>query len=1463
CPGNSHYNPYTSACPATCFNPMAPSNCSKPCVEGCECNTGFVLSGEQCVPISDCGCLHQGKYYKKDETFWQTDCKGKCTCAENGTVICSNETCEADHICKVQKGTLGCYPPDTATCHIYGDPHYVTFDGRLYHFQGGCNYTIVQPCANSSEPFSVTTRNEHRGSPAWTALNSVSVTLKNVHVAVRKNKEVQHWQAGVNGIQVALPVSLPPGISVALQGAYVVVDTPIGIQVKFDGDHEIFVRADERLRGQLCGLCGTYTENQLDDFLKPDHRLEQDSTKFGDTPALPLPHSFPRPEGLSLPPPPCPCPLEYEELCKIIVVSSGPFVSCHWPTPPQQYFESCVYDLCATGGDMEQFCKILGAYAAACELGGVTPALRCPPSHSPANLDAFMCLEGRLLSPSSINSQLVSPGLCWSRSCPCRVGARGPSMPQGTCKSYLPLHPAHASKIYMQLIHMSFFQGRAICSASGDPHYNTFDQKVHHFMGTCTYTLSKVCNASTGLLPFAVSATNEHRGSNTKVSYVKSVHVEVYDNQISLLKNRKVNVNGRRVNLPVFVGSKIKILSIGGYILLETDFGLRVRFDGNHYAEVSVPSNYQGQLCGLCGNYNNNPGDDNIKPDGYAARDSTELGDSWIVPEDNTCGSSASLIFSFWASSLTHPGVFKDCHAKVNWENFFSNCIYDMCHTGGQAMSLCYGLQAYAEACSSAGICIKWRNATLCPISCPAHSQYDSCNTMCPLTCSTPSAPSSCSSPPMEGCFCSEGYLLSGDKCVPRESCGCIDADKKYHQASFPSWFTRENCTERCTCNIHSDITCAAWKCGIKENCNIQDGVLGCHASGSASCQVVGDPHYFTFDKAMLTFLGTCTYTLVETCNSNSVVPVTIRGKNEDRGQRGATYLKEVYIDVYDNRITLQKSRSILVRGGAFSVLRTASMHWLIQGKELPCLTEECVHASSIPMAVCGMCGNYNGRKEDELLMPNHLQASNVAQFGNSWKPNPPCTAGARPNIEKQCRALMSDPFKQCHHLVDPELFIKTCVYDMCKYGGMKSTLCAIVQAYVDTCKKNGESITWRNNTFCPLPCPSHSHYTPCAPLCPATCNDIFGPTLCEKPGECTEGCVCNNGYVLSNDRCVPLRDCGCRDNKDNYYSVSGFGPKRLPGFAKCRCRKENVITSCYYTNQSSASNERTGLCTQTDYGHCSLVGFGKCLVTGDPHYLTFDGLWHHFQGKSTYVLAQTIPEVPTYLLPFSIEGKNQLMPLNRRITFLKEVRVNVYNHTVMFKQKKKLVVDGVSAIPPARPHEGIQIFQRATRIYMQTDFGLSISYDGSENLVEGLCGNFDNKYRNDFTKPDGSRVRNVNVFGESWKVPVERSAHRLRYILYMHRAKAAPQCPPNSKYSICTSACPVSCGNLAAASECDLPCVEGCECLPGYILSGFDCVPYKECGCTFLNQYYKVGGDRSPTSVWHQWPLQIILASA
>jgi len=74
--------------------------------------------------------------------------------------------------------------------------------------------------------------------------------------------------------------------------------------------------------------------------------------------------------------------------------------------------------------------------------------------------------------------------------------------------------------------------------------------------------------------------------------------------------------------------------------------------------------------------------------------------------------------------------------------------------------------------------------------------------------------------------------------------------------------------------------------------------------------------------------------------------------------------------------------------------------------------------------------------------------------------------------------------------------------------------------------------------------------------------------------------------------------------------------------------------------------------------------------------------------------------------------------------------------------------------------------------------------------------------------------------------------------------------CPANSNYSSCMSACPASCSDFTSPSECESPCVEGCECLPGYVLSGFDCVPYRQCGCTYLGKYYEVralcGSDSS-----------------
>lgn len=68
--------------------------------------------------------------------------------------------------------------------------------------------------------------------------------------------------------------------------------------------------------------------------------------------------------------------------------------------------------------------------------------------------------------------------------------------------------------------------------------------------------------------------------------------------------------------------------------------------------------------------------------------------------------------------------------------------------------------------------------------------------------------------------------------------------------------------------------------------------------------------------------------------------------------------------------------------------------------------------------------------------------------------------------------------------------------------------------------------------------------------------------------------------------------------------------------------------------------------------------------------------------------------------------------------------------------------------------------------------------------------------------------------------------------------------CGANSAYSTCMSPCPASCADLAAPSECDTTsCVEGCQCAAGFVMSEGTCVPYTQCGCTFLNRYYTVRG--------------------
>ena len=71
------------------------------------------------------------------------------------------------------------------------------------------------------------------------------------------------------------------------------------------------------------------------------------------------------------------------------------------------------------------------------------------------------------------------------------------------------------------------------------------------------------------------------------------------------------------------------------YIVLETNFGLRIMVDGQNRLFLQVDERYKYELCGLCGIYSDYPGDDFRTPDGKNVTDPFEFADSWRVQGNN------------------------------------------------------------------------------------------------------------------------------------------------------------------------------------------------------------------------------------------------------------------------------------------------------------------------------------------------------------------------------------------------------------------------------------------------------------------------------------------------------------------------------------------------------------------------------------------------------------------------------------------------------------------------------------------------------------------------------------------------------------------------------------------------------------------------------------------------------------
>ncbi|KGL96227.1 IgGFc-binding protein, partial [Charadrius vociferus] len=605
---------------------------------------------------------------------------------------------------------------------------------------------------------------------------------------------------------------------------------------------------------------------------------------------------------------------------------------------------------------------------------------------------------------------------------------------------------------------------------------------------------------------------------------------------------------------------------------VEMDFGLTVTYDWQSRVTVSVPSTYADALCGLCGNYNGNTDDEMMMKDGQVTSNPDAFGQSWKVTDIPGCVEQSKVECPAMAAALRHQevsmmgcgiirqvdGPFGACHAHVDAAKYFQNCVRDFCLFPDREDVICSIVAGYAAACQAAGVTIgRWRTDDFCSISCPDNSHYEICSQTCSHTCSGVYAPVKCSQRCREGCACDGGFVLSGDECVPLSQCGCHHQDFYYktEETFFPSK------QEKCQCRAGGAVECQEISCPKGSEGEVIDSVFRCSSTTLGTCVVTGDRSYISFDGTAFNISGTCSYVLTETCSGENVQPLLVKIEKEARQKKKVSGIQALTVEVYGLTLTLRRGKRevtvdsishhlpAILSEGRVRVHRHG-MGVLLQTDFGLVLRYDLLHHVMLTVPqnyqghLCGLCGNYNGQRHDDFLLPTDQQAPNAMLFGSAWKtpdvscsddcPKDDCPVCTQEKVvvlqnPNYCGILIlpEGPFGSCHHLIDPTFYFQACLHDLCLAEGDTHVLCQSVQSYAAACQEAGVIIeAWRRPSFCPLSCPANSSYSLCSNLCHKSCAGFGDSSKCPKT--CVEGCDCDKGYQFDGHGCVREEDCGC-----------------------------------------------------------------------------------------------------------------------------------------------------------------------------------------------------------------------------------------------------------------------------------------------------------------------------------------------
>ncbi|OWK58541.1 Mucin-5B [Lonchura striata] len=318
------------------------------CVSGCMCPDGLVLDGSGgCIPKDQCPCVHGGHFYKPGETI-KVDCN-TCTCNKRQW-NCTDNPCKG-------------------TCTVYGNGHYMSFDGEKFDFLGDCDYILAQDfCPNNMDAgtFRIVIQNNACGKSR--SICSLKITL------IFENSEIRLLEGRIQ--EIATDPGAEKNYKVDLRGGYIVIETNQGMNFMWDQKTTVVVHVAPSFQGKVCGLCGDFDGRTRNDFTTRGQSMEMSIQEFGNSWKITSTCSN----------------INLTDLCvdqpfksalgqkHCSIIKSSIFEDCHSKVNPIPYYESCVSDFCGCDsvGDCECFCTSVAAYSRSCSRAGVCINWRTP-----------------------------------------------------------------------------------------------------------------------------------------------------------------------------------------------------------------------------------------------------------------------------------------------------------------------------------------------------------------------------------------------------------------------------------------------------------------------------------------------------------------------------------------------------------------------------------------------------------------------------------------------------------------------------------------------------------------------------------------------------------------------------------------------------------------------------------------------------------------------------------------------------------------------------------------------------------------------------------------------------------------------------------------------------------------------------------------------------------------------------